>query len=85
MSGFNDLVNPEFGKLIGTDYKFIDADTIQNPDGKNFRLVGVNAPETYKEVDPYQEVGAAMTQEQVIKLANDMGFTNVIETQDRTG
>ena len=85
MSGFNDLVNPEFGKLIGTDYKFIDADTIQNPDGDNFRLVGVNAPETYKEVDPYQEVGAAMTQEQVIKLANDMGFTNVIETQDRTG
>ena len=86
MAGFEDLVNPEYGKLIGTDYKFVDADTIKDPEGNNLRLIGVNAPETGKSSDDFaQEVGGVMTQEQVMKLANDLGFTNVVRTTDPTG
>ena len=87
MAGFDDLLNPDARALAGAtvdgkpaNLTFTDADTLT--DGNNrYRLKGVNAAETYhpgvagKE---FQEDGAAMTTEQVIKLANSQGFTRVV-------
>ena len=87
MAGFDDLLKPNSRSLAGAtvdgkpaDLTFTDADTLT--DGTNrYRLKGVDAAETYhpgvagKE---FQEDGAAMTTEQVIKLANSQGFTRVV-------
>ena len=73
--------------LLGTDKSFIDADTLRDEEGNKYRLQGVNALETthydYKnnQLKPGQ-VGGQMSTDQIAKLANDMGYTNVVEFED---
>ena len=87
---FDDMIQPGSTDLAGADAHFIDADTLVSKtelgsDGKpkKFRIQGVNAPEAYHtgKEDGAQEAGAQMTTEQVIKLANSMGYTNIVPSE----
>ena len=87
MSGFDDLLNPSNEKLLGTDYTFRDADTLEDAEGNGYRIQGINAPEVVHGDRGTQEDGGYMTTSQVMKLANELGYTNVIKTgeMDVTG
>ena len=86
MAGLEDLLNPTSNSLHGAsvdgqdiDAQFIDADTIQSADGQKFRLQGLDAPEVYHDqAGAGQEVGAVKTTEEVVKLANSMGFNKIV-------
>ena len=68
-------LNPN--RLGDTDYMFYDADTLYDSKGQGYRLRGVNAPE----VDTLGKegmVGGDLTTDQVVQLANDLGFTNLV-------
>ena len=84
MAGFEDLVNPDYNQVIGADFEFVDADTVKK-DGELYRLPGVAAPEVYKSFDPTQEVGGVTSTEQVISLANQLGFTQLVSTTGPDG
>ena len=80
MAGLDDLLQPQSNELGDTGYTFVDADTLRDADGNRFRIQGVDAPEVAHFTGDRLEtgqVGGAMSTEQVIKLANEMGFTNI--------
>jgi hypothetical protein len=82
---FDDLpTNPN--QLQGTDFAFYDADTLYDGEGQGYRLQGINALETDK-IGKSGEVGGDLTTEQAVKLANELGFTNVVKLgrKDSTG
>ena len=92
MSQLDNLLVPQTNELGTTGYTFVDADTLRDKDGNRFRIQGVNAPETahFSKKDQQLklgEVGGQMTTDQVTKLANSMGFTNIVRTgeMDETG
>ena len=77
-----DTINQQAGGtgLGGTDYTFIDADTIQDAEGNSFRLEGFDAPEVEKWIkDRYQagESGGIEATETISALANKFGYNNV--------
>ena len=74
-----DLITPGSNTLLGgSNATWLDADTIRDPAyDKDIRLKGVNAPETYKGWKA-GEVGGHMSTEQVRRLANELGFTEVV-------
>ena len=78
MAGLNDLLTPADNRIPGATFTFQDADTVllDEPVGdvKGVRLRGVLAPETGLKTG---EVGGTMTTQQVIDLANKMGYTNL--------
>ena len=89
---FEDMIQPGSTDLAGADAHFIDADTLVSKtelgsDGnpKKYRIQGINAPEVYHsgKEGGEQEAGAQMTTEQVIKLANSMGYTNIVADPDQ--
>ena len=85
MAGLDDLLQPQDNRIPGADFTFQDADTVkldQPVDGVNgVRLRGVLAPETGRKTG---EVGGTMTTQQVIDLANSMGYTEVVyDTNER--
>ena len=92
---FDDMIQPGSTDLAGADAHFIDADTLEHKtklgsNGKplKYRLQGINAPEVIHSgkdgiQSGTQEAGAQMTTEQVIKLANSMGYTNIVEDGDQ--
>ena len=89
MAGLNDLLTPVDNRIPGADFTFQDADTVllDQPVGdvKGVRLRGVLAPETGIETG---EVGGTMSTQQVIDLANKMGYTNLVydkNERDDTG
>ena len=77
---------PTSTQLGTTDYSFYDADTLYDKEGKGYRLQGVNALEV-DTLGKEGELGGQITLEQVSKLANEMGYTNVVKTgkMDTTG
>ena len=75
MAGLDDLLVPQDNSIPGADFTFLDADTVRTSDGVDVRLRGVLAPETGRATG---EVGGTMTTQQVIELANKMGYTNVV-------
>ena len=85
MAGFDDLINPDANKLLGTDLTFTDADTLVGDDGQKYRFRGVDAPEIHHPgvEGSKQEVGGVETTSQVVSLANKMGFTNVVPIGDK--
>ena len=93
MAGLDDLLTPQDNKIPGADFTFQDADTVKldTPvDGvEGVRLRGVLAPETaslWK--GDTGEAGGTMTTQQVIDLANKMGYTNLVydrNERDDTG
>ena len=66
----------------GQNYRFTDADTLQDEKGQRYRLAGVNAPETAHGAAPEkgQEYGATAATEETAKLANSMGFSQMLRT-----
>ena len=90
MAGLDDLLTPQENTIAGTDLTFVDADTIRRPDGSRIRIQGIAAPETAHFVDGQLDtgdVGGALTTEQVLKLANELGYTNLVDSGnlDATG
>ena len=90
MAGLDDLLTPQENTIAGTDLTFVDADTIRRPDGSRIRIQGIAAPETAHFVKGQLEtgeVGGALTTEQVLKLANELGYTNLVDSGnlDATG
>ena len=90
MAGLDDLLTPQENTIAGTDLTFVGADTVRRADGSRVRIQGISAPETAHFVDDQLktgEVGGAATTEQVLKLANEMGYTNLVDfgTADATG
>ena len=81
---WDDLIQSDATTLVGTDFSFVDADTIKDSkDGKRYRLQGIDAPELYHSGEKgvaTQEVGAQTSMEEIVKLANDMGYINVVKT-----
>ena len=82
MAGLNDLLKPADNRIPGANFTFQDADTVllDEPVGdvKGVRLRGVLAPETTGIGLKAGEVGGTMTTQQVIDLANKMGYTNLV-------
>ena len=65
-------------QLGDTNYSFYDADTLYDPEGNGYRLQGINAFEvdsSYKD----GELGGQLTVEEVSRLANEKGFTNLVK------
>ena len=67
--------------LAGTNYSFLDGDTLENPDGPNYRIEGYNSAEVSKYLGNkgFSEgtAGAQATTDIITNLANEQGFTNV--------
>lgn len=67
--------------LSGTNYHFIDGDTLHNPDGPNYRIEGYNSAEVSKYLGNARfsegTAGGQATTDIITKLANEQGFTNV--------
>ena len=67
--------------LIGTNTHFIDGDTLENPDGPNYRLRGYDAAEVSKILKTGEvkegTAGGSNTTGIISNLANEQGFTNI--------
>lgn len=67
--------------LAGTNYSFLDGDTLENPDGPNYRIEGYNSAEVSKYLGDkgFSEgtAGGQTTTDIITNLANEQGFTNV--------
>ena len=88
MGLFKDLVDQPSNALLGTDLQFVDADTLHGPNDQKYRLPSINAPETEKVVRGEYKKGTAGGQaftQASIKLANDLGFTNLKPRLDDNG
>ena len=72
--------------LADTGYTFYDADTLYDSNGQGYRLKGVNAFEVDR-LGKEGEVGGQLAKEQAVKLANELGYTEVVKTgeMDVTG
>lgn len=70
--------------LQGTDKVWRDADTLEGPDGEAYRIEGYEAPEIAKllggDVESAGEAGGWQATETIRGLANEQGFTNIVET-----
>lgn len=73
------LVDQSPDALGDTGLEFYDADTLYDSEGQGYRLKGVNAFEVDR-LGKEGQVGGQLSKEQVVKLANEMGYTNVVET-----
>ena len=90
MSVLDSLVQSSQNGLTGTDYTFIDADTLHDKEGNSFRLAGFDAPEVEKWVSSQQQykagdVGGVEATNALRELANSQGFTNVAPLLDADG
>ena len=69
--------------LGDTGYNFIDADTLQDSEGKKYRIQGIDAPEIQKIIGGKLKSGTAggeVAFDTIKNLANKEGFTNIIKT-----
>ena len=67
--------------LAGTNKHFIDGDTLNNPDGPNYRIAGYDSAEVSKLIGNKVIEGTAggnASAEITTRLANEQGFTNVV-------
>ena len=86
MAGDFDSFFQTSDQLEGTDYTFVDADTLRDGNDNRYRLQGVDAPEIAK-VNPEtglpwsnSTAGAGVSTQTIMELANSKGFTNVVKT-----
>ena len=78
---FDDLPTNPY-QLEGTDYSFYDADTLYDKEGIGYRLQGVNALEV-DTLGKEGDIGGKLTTEQAVRLANDLGFTDVVKLGEK--
>ena len=86
MGDFDSFFKPEAHQL-NDEYSFVDADTLRDKENNRFRIQGIDAPEIAKldenGIPGLQgTAGAGITTEQLMKLAREKGFTNVIKTDE---
>ena len=80
MGLLDELKSAPSTELGGTGSHFIDADTLKNPDGPNYRIQGIDSAEVAKVIGGGLKEGTAGGYEstQIISnLANSQGYTNV--------
>ena len=81
MGILDDISNFQPNTLAGTNTHFIDGDTLDNPDGPNYRLRGYDAAEVSKVLytGEFKEgtAGGGDTTGIISRLANEQGFTNI--------
>lgn len=80
MGILDDISNFQPNTLAGTNTHFIDGDTLDNPDGPNYRLRGYDAAEVSKIIGGQVKEGTAGggdTTGIISRLANEQGFTNI--------
>ena len=88
MSILKGIVDSSQNGLTGTDYTFIDADTLGKKDGSRYRIQGIDAPEVEKVINGQYKLGdagGAASTDTLRSLANDKGFTNVTPILDADG
>ena len=88
MSILKGIVESSQSGLTGTDYTFIDADTLRGKDGQSYRIQGIDAPEVEKVINGQYKLGdagGAASTDTLRSLANDKGFTNVVPILDADG
>jgi hypothetical protein len=74
---FDDM--PDNPNALGdTGYSFYDADTLYDGEGQGYRIYGVNALEVGT-LGKEGQVGGDLSTEQAVRLANDLGYTNVVK------
>ena len=77
----DDIAAYEPDTLEGTNLTFLDGDTLNNPDGPNYRIEGYNSAEVSKWLGSkgFSEgtAGGNDTTSIIRRLANEQGFTNV--------
>ena len=82
MGTFNELFDFKPDALVGTDSFFIDGDTLNNPDGPNYRLRGYDAAEVSKmlHTGEFKEgtAGGRETASVISRLANEQGYNNIV-------
>jgi len=82
MGTFNELFDFKPDALVGTDYFFIDGDTLNNPNGPNYRLRGFDTAEVSKmlHTGEFKEgtAGGRETASIISRLANEQGYNNVV-------
>ena len=87
MSLIKSLISQPPTALGGTGAVFIDADTLHR-DKEKFRIQGIDAPEVEKVLKGKYKLGTAggeaYTQE-ISRLANEQGFTNITPILDENG
>lgn len=84
---FNSVLEDTSANALGdTGLEFYDADTLYDQNGQGYRLKGVNAFEVDR-LGKEGEVGGQLAKEQAVKLANDLGYTTVVDLgeMDTTG
>ena len=67
--------------LAGTNKHFIDGDSLDNPDGPNYRIAGYDSAEVSKLIGNRVIEGTAggnASAEIITRLANEQGFTNIV-------
>ena len=86
MPSIFDNLSDSMSQLGASDLSFYDADTLYDSSGQGYRLKGINALEV-NALGKEGEVGGQLTLEQVSKLANEKGYTNVVKLgeMDSTG
>ena len=79
---FDSVLEEKSPDALGdTGMVFYDADTLYDSEGQGYRLKGVNAFEV-DQLGKDGQIGGQLSKEQVVKLANELGYTNVVETGD---
>ena len=69
-------------------HAFIDADTLQDAQGNNLRIAGIQAPEVEKVIGGQYKLGTAGGQaatDAISSLARSQGFTNIVPVLDANG
>ena len=86
MSSIFDNLSDSPRQLGASGLTFYDADTLYDSEGQGYRLKGVNALEV-STFGKEGEVGGQLSLDKISQLANEMGYTNVVQLgeKDTTG
>ena len=88
MGLFDKIADAPDTSLGDGKHAFIDADTLQDAQGNNLRIAGIQAPEVEKVIGGQYKLGTAGGQaatDAISSLARSQGFTNIVPVLDANG